>query len=107
MGASFDPSDGRLLTDQRWTKTAIVSASAGKQPVTISINMLLTSDEQSIDVIANAYDASGNLITTISLNDVPMKRNRVPTARGTLFNAGGSSSFSFENTWLDPYEMAL
>ena len=105
--ASFDPSDGRLLTDQRWTKTAIVSASAGKQPVTISLNMLLTSDEQSIDVIANAYDASGNLITTISLNDVPMKRNRVTTARGTLFNAGGSSSFSFENTWLDPYEMAF
>lgn len=106
-GASFDPSDGRLLTDQRWTKTANVSASAGKQQVTISLNMLLTSDEQSIDVIANAYDASGNLITTISLNDVPMKRNRVTTARGTLFNAGGSSSFSFENTWLDPYEMAF
>lgn len=106
-GASFDPSDGRLLTDQRWTKTAIVSASAGKQPVTISLNMLLTSDEQSIDVIANAYDANDNLITTISLNDVPMKRNRVTIARGTLFNAGGASSFTFENTWLDPYEMAF
>lgn len=106
-GASFDPSDGRLLTDQLWTKTAIVSASAGKQPVTISLNMLLTSDEQSIDVVANAYDSSGNLITTISLNDVPMKRNRVTTARGTLFNAGGASSFTFENTWLDPYEMAF
>lgn len=105
--ASFDPSDGRLLTDQRWTKTANVSPSAGKQPVTITLNMLLTSDEQSIDVVANAYDSSGNLITTISLNDVPMKRNRVTIARGVLFEAGASSTFTFENTWLDPYEMAF
>ena len=105
--ASFDPSDGRLLTDQRWTKTADVSASAGKQPVTISLNMLLTSDEQSIEVIANAYDASGNLITTLTLSNLPMKRNRVTTARGTLFNAGGSGVFSFESTWLSPQEIAF
>lgn len=104
-GASFDPSDGRLLTDQRWTKTANVSASAGKQKVNITLNMLLSSDEQTIDVLVNAYDADGALVTTLSLNDVPMRRNRVTTARGTLFNAGGSSSFTFENDWLELYEI--
>ena len=105
--ASFDPSDGRLLAAQRWTKTANVIPSAGKQPVTISLNMLLTSDEQLIDITANAYDTSGNLVTSLTLTNVPMKRNRVTTARGTLFNAGGSSSFTFENTWLDSYEMTF
>ena len=106
-GASFDPSDGRLLTNQRWVKTANVSASAGKKPINISLNMILTSDEQSLDVIVNAYDADGALITTLTLEDVPMKRNRVTTARGVVFNAGGSSSFTFENSWLDPYEMTF
>lgn len=103
--ASFDPSDGRLLTDQRWTKSANVSASAGKQTVNISLNMLLTSDEQSIDIIANAYDADSNLITTLTLTNVPMKRNRVTTATGILFNASGSTPFTIENTWLANHEM--
>ena len=105
--ASFDPSDGSLLTNQRWTKTANVSPSAGKQTITVLLNMLLTSDEQTIDVVANAYDTDGYLITTLTLNNVPMKRNRITTARGILFNAGGSSSFTFENGWLDPYEIAF
>lgn len=105
--ASFDPSDGSLLNNQRWTKTANVSPSAGKQTITVSLNMLLTSDEQTIDVVANAYDADGNLITTLTLNDVPMKRNRITTARGTLFNAGGLSPFTFENEWLDQYEITF
>ncbi len=54
--------------------------------------------KQQVDVVVNAYDASGSLVTSLTLSDVPKKRNRVTTARGTLFNAGGSSSFTFENS---------
>lgn len=60
----------------RWVKTANISSSAGKK-INITLGMLLTSDEQTVDIIANAYDADG------------------------------SSSFTFENTWLDPYEMTF
>ena len=69
--------------------------------------MLLGSDEKTVDITANAYDSAGSLITTITLTDVPMKRNRVTTATGTLFDAGGSSIFSFSTGWLEPYAMTF
>ena len=105
--ASFDPSDGNLLASRRWTKSANVSASAGKQTISFSLNMLLCSDEQAADITVNAYDSAGSLITTLTLPDVPMKRNRVTTATGTLFDAGGSSTFSFSSDWLEPYAMTF
>ena len=65
--------------------------------------MLLGSDEGTTAIIVNAYDLKGSLIIILNITDVPMKRNRVITATGVLFNAGGSSSFSFSSAWLEPY----
>ena len=103
--ASFDPSDGRLLADQRWTKIANTTSIAGKKTVVITFNMLLASAEQTTDIIVNAYDADSKLITTLTLSNVPMKRNRVTSATGTLFNASGSTPFTIEDTWLTAHEM--
>ena len=105
--ASFDPADGSLLTERRWTKSANVSASAGRQSISFSLNMLLGSDQEEADITVNAYDAAGSLVTTLTLQDVPMKRNRVTVATGALFNAGSSQTLSFLADWSDPYEMTF
>ena len=105
--ASFNPADGSLLTERRWTKSANVSASAGHQSISFTLNMLLGSDQEKADITVNAYDATGSLITTLTLQDVPMKRNRITTATGALFNADGSQTLSFLTDWSAPYELTF
>lgn len=97
---SFNPSTGFALEDRQYVRSFdIKEASIGLSGVSLSVNLLLTAENQDIDVIASAYDAEGKLLISHELKDVPMKLNRATVAKGNFFAAKGSGSFSYNTEW--------
>ncbi len=94
--ASFNPSTGLATADRQYVREVDISAGIGIAKNHIGLNLFLNSDEEEkIDITATAYNTEGQMIASHTLEDVPMKRNCLTTARGNFFTAGGSGTLSF------------
>lgn len=102
-GKAFSPSTGLALADTGFSN--IVGASQKVGAPTTSTNFLfLTSDEQTIDITIDVLDAAGNSISQRVVPDVPLKRNRITTLRGSLYTSGTTAAFQLETSWLPGHE---
>lgn len=102
-GKAFNPSTGLALADTGFSN--IVGASQKVGAPTTSTNFLfLTSDEQTIDITIDVLDAAGNSISQRVVPDVPLKRNRITTLRGSLYTSGTTAAFQLETSWLPGHE---
>ena len=61
--------------------------------------------EWSTDVTVTAKDGDGNVLGKVTVQDVPLRRNRVTLMSGNLFNGGGTFDVSLNEGWDDPYNM--
>ena len=66
-----------------------------------SFYCLSPSDEWQTDVTIVAKGENDAVLNTITIADVPMKRNRITNYSGTLFNASRTMSVSLTDDWLD------
>ena len=62
---------------------------------------LMAEASQHISVTVNMKDASGNIVRTRTLSNVPMEPNRITRATGSFFHSAANSSFTLDTT-LDP-----
>lgn len=93
------------------------TAAATDQAITINIpaseigvsNELLNvygfsgSDEWTTDVALNCKTPGGSVLGTASLNDVPLKRNRITSLSGPLFSGKSAMTIALSSDWLTEY----
>lgn len=97
---SLDPSTGFALENRQYVRSFdIGDDSIGLSGVSLSVSLLLTAETQDIDVTATAYDAEGKEIISHTLENVPMKQNRITVAKGNFFTVGNSNTFTFSTDW--------
>lgn len=101
-GKSFSPATG-LATSDTGFSVDIVPTQAVGTPLWMVAYLFLATDEETMDVTIQAFDAEDNLLFTKVVEDVTFKRNRVTKLTGSVFTASASAaSFSVETDWLDP-----
>lgn len=76
-------------------KSFSVTSFTGK---TLSISLLLTSEEQKINVTINMKKNDGTILYTRTLKDVTFRQHSSTIAKGTFFSSQVSGSFTFDTT---------
>ena len=77
-------------------KAEINRSEDGKFSFPIRFNFLLTSAEQTMDVVINMKDEKGEVLYTRTLQNVSFKQHRVTEAKGTFFSSDVTGSFDFD-----------
>ena len=93
-------------TDERDTERSVsVPASyiGTTGQLTMSVFSMSPDAEWQTSVTVAAKTASDAVINSITLADVPLKRNRITTYSGTLFAASRSIAISLTDDWSDDY----
>lgn len=94
-----DPATGFAKSQWQFNKTATLTES-----ITTFTNqkmatpLMLTAATQNLDVTINALDASGQVLYTRTLQNVPFQQGHKTLATGTFFSPDATSSFSFDVT---------
>ena len=83
------------------TKAALsVADVAAVKSITLAFFKSDGTEEENLDVKAEVLDASGNTLNTITVANVPFKRNRATSLSGACYSAFGSAGFQAETTFL-------
>lgn len=99
-GKSFNPTTGLALDNTGFSNTVYGEGNAGQ--TTSALNFLfLASDEQIMDVTIETLDADGAVLFSKTVNDVPLRRNRVTTLTGAMYSpAAATATFTLSTDWL-------
>ena len=99
-GKSFNPSTGLALDNTGFSNTVYGEGNTGE--TTSAVNFLfLASDEQKMDVTIETLDADGAVLFSKTVNDVPLRRNRVTTLTGAMYSpAAATATFMLSTDWL-------
>ena len=99
-GKSFNPSTGLALDNTGFSNTVYGEGNTGE--TTSAVNFLfLASDEQKMDVTIETLDADGAVLFSKTVNDVPLRRNRVTTLTGAMYSpAAATATFTLSTDWL-------
>ncbi|MBO4840497.1 MAG: FimB/Mfa2 family fimbrial subunit [Bacteroidaceae bacterium] len=99
-GKSFNPSTGLAIDNAGFSNTVVGMGEAGEK--TTAINFLfLAADEQTVDVTVETLDADGAVLFSKTVNNVPLRRNRVTTLTGAMYSpAAATASFTLNTDWL-------
>lgn len=97
---AFNPSTGCAASALTYNasfnrKSFSVTSFTGK---TLSISLLLTSEEQKMNVTINMKNSDGITLYTRTLNDVTFRQHTSTIAKGTFFSSQVSGSFTFDTT---------
>lgn len=97
---AFNPSTGCAASALTYNasfnrKSFSVESFTGK---TLSISVLLTSEEQKINVTINMKKNDGTILYTRTLKDVTFRQHSSTIAKGTFFSSQVSGSFTFDTT---------
>ena len=101
-GKGLNPTTGLATTNTGFSNTVGSSVAVGTK--TTSVNFaFLYSDEQTMTVTVDVLNEAGDAICTHTINNVPLKRNRITTLRGPIYTATAlaSSAFQLETGWLE------
>lgn len=88
-------------------KAEVIRPENGKFSFPIRFNFLLTSAEQTMDVVINMKDEKGEVLYTRTLQNVSFKQHRVTEAKGTFFSSDVTGSFDFDIQDDDPVTVPL
>lgn len=81
---------------------AVPSSYAGTSGLlTASFFTISSSDEWKTDFTLIASDASNSTVTSITVDDAPLKANRATVYSGNFFSSSKSFSFILDDGWLD------
>ena len=99
-GKNFNPTTGFAIDNAGFSNTVVGMGEAGEK--TTAINFLfLASDEQKMDVTIETLDADGAVLFSKTVNDVPLRRNRVATLTGAMYSpAATTATFTLNTDWL-------
>mgnify|MGYP006988923418 FL=1 len=101
---SFSPESGLASSDEGLVNVVDISSAVGSASLTNSY-LFLSSDEQTMNVTIETLDSEGSVIVSKTVDDVPLKRNRVTTLSGRIYTAPADISFEVESTYRTEYEM--
>lgn len=102
---SISPTTGYATSNRQYIRTFDVSKAVGKKNQSIGMNLLLTDQTQTIDIMATAYNDNGDVIISRYLEDIPMRQNRITTATGVFFNAESTASITVDTTWNPDHQL--
>lgn len=72
--------------------------------LTTSIFSFSGTDEWTTDVELSAKDGSGNVISSVLIENAPFRRNRITQYSGNLFNLSSAFALSVDDGWSEPLE---
>ena len=98
-GRDFSPSSGLATSNTGFANTITFVESVGSATSSASF-LFLGSDELEQDVTLEVLDDSDNVLKSVTVEDVPFKRNKTSVLRGSLFTASSSETFLIESAWL-------
>ena len=106
-GEAFNPQTGLSTNDSGFTYplTGIVPVDSEGNIAKLRSNFFLATDEETMDVTIQTLDTEGNTLNSVTVANVPFKRNRNTTLTGSLFSTSGSATFSVEDDWRDRIEL--
>ena len=73
----------------------------------LSVHCLVTENPQNVNVTINMKDASGNVVKSLTLTDVPMAPHRVTRATGNFFGSSTKTNFLFDTEDTPLYDISL
>lgn len=99
-GKRFSPTTGLALDNTGFSNTVYGEGNTGE--TTSALNFLfLATDEQKMDVTIETLDADGAVLFSKTVNDVPLRRNRVTTLTGAMYSpAAATATFTLSTDWL-------
>ena len=104
----LDYTTGLPTGDQQTVRTVSVPASyagtAGQ--LVMSIFSLSAPDEWQTAVTVAALASDGSTLASLSLSDVPLRRNRTTVYSGPLFSRQSALSVTLSDTWDDDYAVS-
>ena len=102
-GVAFNPQTGLSTNNTGFTYpvTGIVPVASEGNIAKLRSNFFLASDEETMDVTIQTLDSEGSTLNSVTVNNVPFKRNRNTTLTGSLFSTSGSATFSVETGWAE------
>ena len=106
-GKRFSPTSGLATVNTGFSSTVGISTEVGAKSGSIS-NIFLATDEQTMDVTIETLDAEGAVLFTKTVNDVPLKRNRITKLTGSIYPTAASAtagSFQVDTDWLPDHNM--
>lgn len=107
-GKSFDPTTGRATSDAGFVTTMTYSGAAGSTTKTGGY-LFLAEDEETVNVTIETLNADDDVLFSKTINNVPLKRNRITTLTGAVYTNSGitAGSFKVNDSWLTAYNMDL
>lgn len=107
-GKSFDPTTSRATSDAGFVTTMTYSGEAGSTTKTGGY-LFLAEDEETMNVTIETLNADGAVLFSKTVNNVPLKRNRITTLTGAVYTNSGitAGSFNVNDSWLTAYNMDL
>lgn len=99
-GTGFNPTTGFATTNTGFSNTVRGSVVANS-PSSATNYLFLATDEQMVNVTIETLDADGAVLFSKTVNNVPLRRNRVTTLTGAMFtNTGIAGAFQVNTDWL-------
>lgn len=106
-GTGFNPTTGFATTNTGFSNTVRGSVVANS-PSSATNYLFLATDEQMVNVTIETLDADGAVLFSKTVNNVPLRRNRVTTLTGAMFtNTGISGAFQVNTDWLTEYDVSF
>ena len=106
-GNGFNPTTG-LATSNTGVTAVITPSSAVGSTTYVGAYLFLATDEQTVDVTVETLDADNNVLFSKTVENVPLKRNRITRLTGALYGAGATAgSFQVNTDWLSEHDMDL
>lgn len=102
---SFNPMTGLAADNNGFTDLITFNGAVGATIYSGSY-LFLATDEQTMNVTIETLDADDNVLFSKTVNNVPLKRNRITTLQGPLFSDGttNAGSFKVESGWITPLD---
>ena len=106
-GTVFNPTTGFATTNTGFSNTVRGSVVANS-PSSATNYLFLATDEQMVNVTIETLDADGAVLFSKTVNNVPLRRNRVTTLTGAMFtNTGIAGAFQVNTDWLTENDVSF
>ena len=105
----FNPSTGFASDSYRYKNEFLRSNMKGEtfKEKSLSVHCLVTENPQNVNVTINMKDASGNVVKSLTLTDVPMAPHRITRATGNFFGSSTKTNFLFDTEDSPLYDISL
>lgn len=107
-GGTLDAKTGLAKDLSTQTVTINIPSSAvNTKENTFSAFLFLESEESTVDIVATTKTSTGSVLTSYTIEDVPVEVNMQTICSGTLFHAGQKMSVTINSDWKDDKEITF